>query len=129
MPSKLLLDTNAVSAVMRADAAAVEVLSEAEAVYLSTVTVGELYYGAFHAAVAAAQIPRVDEVVTANDVLSPDPATARLYGQIKANLRCKGRMIPDNDLWIAALAFQHNLTVMTLDKHFADIEGLSAIEW
>ena len=38
-------------------------------------------------------------------------------------------MIPDNDLWIAAVALQHDLTVMTRDNHFAAVSGLATVGW
>ena len=51
--------------------------------------------------------------------------TARLYGRIKAELRRKGKPIPENDIWIAAAAIQYGLTLVTRDRHFDFIDGLS----
>ena len=50
--------------------------------------------------------------------------TASLYGTIKANLRKKGKPIPENDIWIAAIAMQHDLTLLTRDRHFEAVDGL-----
>jgi predicted nucleic acid-binding protein len=36
----------------------------------------------------------------------------------------QGRPIPDNDIWIAAIARQHSLSLITRDAHFREIEGL-----
>ena len=129
MADRLLLDTNAASAGMRMDAAAVSVIVTAEAVYLPNVALGELYYGAFHTAAASTQFSRVLELEADSEVVNSDSSTAQLYGRLKADLRAKGRMIPDNDLWIAAIALQHGLTVMTRDAHFAQVSGLSMVGW
>ncbi len=129
LADRVLLDTNAASAGLRMDAAAVAVMDRAAAVYLPSVALGELYYGAFHATAASTQLARVQELEAESEVVNPDPTTAHIYGRIKADLRVRGRMIPDNDLWIAALALQHEMTVMTRDPHFAEVTGLSTVGW
>jgi tRNA(fMet)-specific endonuclease VapC len=48
---------------------------------------------------------------------------------IKAALRTSGRMIPDNDIWIAASAMQHGLTLATRDQHFQAVDGLQTVSW
>lgn len=58
-----------------------------------------------------------------------DGTTAAHDGQIKAALRAKGRPIPENDIWIAALGTQHRLTVISRDVHFTEIAGLSVEAW
>ena len=109
--------------------AAVAVVAQADAVYLPSIALGELYYGAFHAAAASTQYARVRHLESDSEVVHPDSSTAETYGRLKADLRAKGRMIPDNDLWIAALAIQHGLTVMTQDAHFSEVSGLLTIGW
>jgi tRNA(fMet)-specific endonuclease VapC len=58
-----------------------------------------------------------------------DVRTAKYYGQIKSQLKAKGSPIPENDIWIAALAMQYKLWVVTHDKHFNQIEGIHIIDW
>ncbi|HEY4572503.1 MAG TPA: PIN domain-containing protein [Thermoanaerobaculia bacterium] len=41
----------------------------------------------------------------------------------------KGRPIPENDIWIAASARQHGLTLATRDGHFDDVDGLITETW
>ena len=41
----------------------------------------------------------------------------------------KGRLIPENDIWIAAIALQHDLTSATRDEHFKEIEGVKVVIW
>ncbi len=44
-------------------------------------------------------------------------------------LKQKGRPLPDNNIWIAALARQHNLTVISRDLHFDVIDGIRRMSW
>ena len=57
-------------------------------------------------------------------VLLPDDQTTHYYGQLHQQLRDDGRTIPTNDLWIAALAVQHDLVLCTSDRHFRQIPQL-----
>lgn len=67
--------------------------------------------------------------MTGNTVLPCDEGTAYQYGVIRNALRTQGRPIPENDLWIAALAGQHDLVLATRDAHFEFIEGLAVERW
>jgi tRNA(fMet)-specific endonuclease VapC len=58
-----------------------------------------------------------------------DKDTARFYGTVVMQLRRKGRPIPQNDMWIAATALQHNLTLLTKDTHFDEVNGLAREAW
>lgn len=54
-----------------------------------------------------------------------DGGTAAGCGRLFALLCRTGRPIPVNDLWLAATALQHGLTLVTLDRHFEAIDGLA----
>ena len=90
---------------------------------------GELYYGERKSGRAAANVQRVDELAAQNAVLNCDLETAQHYAIIREALRAKGRSLPENDLWIAALALQHNLILVSRDAHFDEIEGLNVVAW
>jgi len=62
-------------------------------------------------------------------ILGCDAETARRYGEIKFGLQQKGRPISENDIWIAAIAVQHELTLASRDGHFAEVEGLQVEVW
>lgn len=57
-------------------------------------------------------------------ILSVDENTAHFYAAIKVALRKQGKPIPENDIWIAALAKQHKLLIVTNDKHFKEVTGI-----
>ena len=88
-----------------------------------------MYYGAEKSAHSVANITRLDEFAAASALLSVDGETARQYGRIKNALRAKGRPLPENDIWIAAIAGQHALTLITRDSHFLEIDGLAIEHW
>jgi len=54
---------------------------------------------------------------------------ALIYGRVKNELHRKGTPIPENDVWIAALALQHGLAVATRDRHFDAVDGLCVEAW
>jgi tRNA(fMet)-specific endonuclease VapC len=54
-------------------------------------------------------------------VLNVTEETALRYAEVDVYLRKKGRPIPRNDVWIAAVALEHGLQLLTLDVHFREI--------
>jgi len=67
--------------------------------------------------------------VIAGVVLACDGETGYWYGIVKDKLRRSGNPIPENDIWIAALALRHRLSAATRDKHFEAVEGLKVEIW
>jgi tRNA(fMet)-specific endonuclease VapC len=98
-------------------------------IFIPSIVLGELYYGARKSARAEQNIARIDEFAAGNTVLLCDTTTARQYGMIKAQLRVKGKPIPENDIWIVAIAEQHQLTLVTRDSHFQHVDGLVIEQW
>ena len=126
---KFLLDTNIVIALFADDAAVKQRLSEANEVFVPSIVIGELYYGARKSARVRENVARIDEFVASNTVLPCDTETAQQYGDIKNKLLAKGRPIPENDIWIAAIAIQHQLTLVARDGHFHEVDGLWVEAW
>ncbi|HRF93672.1 MAG TPA: hypothetical protein PLZ51_00690, partial [Aggregatilineales bacterium] len=62
-------------------------------------------------------------------ILHCDDTTARIYGKTSAQLSTKGRPIQHNDIWIASIALQYNLIVLTQDKGFDYIDNLKRKTW
>ncbi|HEC26166.1 MAG TPA: type II toxin-antitoxin system VapC family toxin [Gammaproteobacteria bacterium] len=123
---QILLDTNAYAAFKRGDQDAIEIIRFAETIGLSTIVLGELLSG-FSA--GQRETKNRSELAafleSSRVVIIPvDDKTAEYYAHIYLSLRRKGKPIPTNDLWIAAAALQHGLTVFTYDNHFFDIDGI-----
>lgn len=129
MNGRYLLDTGIVIAIFAREAAVLARLEAAREVFVPAVVLGELYYGAWKSARVKENVARIDEFAAANVVLTCDVPTARQYGEAKDKLRQKGRPIPENDIWIAATALKHDLTLAARDVHFDEVEGLRVETW
>lgn len=124
-----LLDTNAIIALQRQQVQLLALLTPATDVFIPAIAIGELYFGAYNSSRVEENRRAVAAFAAQRAILNIDVQTADVYGLIKQGLRIKGRPIPENDIWIAALAVQYNLTVITNDDHFAAVDGISVISW
>ena len=129
MAGNVLLDTSVIIEAISGSLAAWRVINRADQVRVPAIAVGELLEGAEGSRQPEAEIARVEEFIANRTVLPCGTETARRYGRIKHRLRLKGRPIPANDIWIAALAQQHELIVVTRDAHFAEVEALAVLSW
>ena len=129
MPGRYLLDTTIVVALFQGDQAVQARLAAAPEVFLPSVVLGELHYGAASSGRSEANAARIEDFAASCTVLSIDAPTARRYGQVKGRLKARGRPIPENDVWIAACALEHGLVVVTRDRHFDEVEGLTSEAW
>lgn len=130
----MILDTNAISAmsydIRKAEDEELErVLEEASQPYLSVPVLAEYRYGLINSRRQRALEAWLEQLKLTWPVLMLDVLTAHHYGIVKNQLRKKGRMIPVNDLWIAALALQHQLPILSEDRHFDVIDGVKRIGW
>ena len=89
---------------------------------------GELHFGAQRAQRRQEQLAYIHDLLTYAVVLFPDQDT-EVYGQVKAELAQLGKPIPDNDLWIAAMARQYDLPLATRDAHFTHVPRLKTLAW
>ncbi len=129
MSGRYLLDTNIIIALFADEVAVKNSLVNADEVFIPSIAIGELCYGARKSGRSKENLERIDEFIANNTVLGCDAQTARYYGEIKNNLRVKGHPLPENDIWIAAIALQYNLMLVTRDAHFLEIENLQTVAW
>ncbi len=125
MNGKYLLDTNIVIALFQGEQSILDKLNQIKNVFIPSIVVGELYFGVFKSAKIKENVARINEFALKNEILSCDQHTAKIYGEIKAGLKSIGKPIPENDIWIASVALQYNLILITRDSHFNYISGLS----
>lgn len=123
---KILLDTNAYSALRRGNEAVAEFIRESDEVLLSAVVAGELLFGFRNGS-------RYEENAQALADFLSDPNvhllpitwdTADSFGRISAELRKKGKPIPTNDIWIAAQTLEAGATLISADPHFSNVDSL-----
>jgi len=124
--TKIVLDTNAYSSFMSGDKSVFDYIVESEVIYISTIVIGELFAG-FHGGGKVSQNREELRSFLSKEgveVIDVTVETAEIFGEIKAGLSKKGKMIPLNDIWIAAHSIETGSKLVTYDKHFKTITGL-----
>lgn len=117
---RLLLDTSAYSAFMRGHPEIKHVLQQAEAIYFNPIVLGELRAGFRR----GRRLEKNEETLgifmdsPRVHLVSLDEGTSERYAVILNTLWTTGTSIPTNDIWIAASAMQHGLSVLTTDAHY-----------
>ena len=129
MAGEVILDSSVAIPFLTGETGVVHAVGEAERVYVPVAVVGELFYGARKSNRVAVELQRVEAFVADAIVLQSDLETGRVYAQIKHELRLKGRLLPENDMWIAAVARQHDKPLATRDAHFNIVSGLTLVWW
>ena len=129
MSGKCLLDTNIVIALFAEDPSVQKHIARAGEIFIPAIVIGELFFGAFKSGRPKANSARIEKFAAVNTILACDIGTGREYGRIKKLLHKKERPIPENDIWIAALAREHDLTLVSRDEHFQQIDELKRAEW
>ena len=123
----ILIDTNIYVAFKRNDSTVIHWMQQAESIAMNVVVFGELLAGFKGGNKEAQNRNELDQFLDTPRVqlLNADERTADFFALVFNNLKQSGKPIPVNDIWIAASAMQHGRTLMTLDRHFTHIVGLS----
>ena len=123
---RVAIDTNRLTDLLQGDARLAERLGACDEVWVPLVVLGEIKAG-LHGGTQRhrneALLQRFLAKATVS-VLLPGRETAEHYARIFVQLKRAGTPVPDNDLWIAALALEHDLTLITRDRHFDRISQL-----
>jgi len=125
----VILDTNAVSAILSGDKRLERKLGTADHHHLPLIVLGEYQYGLLASRKRTKLQPLLKRLEAESVVLYPDRETADWYATIRHDLRDQGRPIPENDIWIAALARQHALEIVSRDAHFDHVTNIRRIGW
>jgi predicted nucleic acid-binding protein len=125
----MILDTVAVSALFDGDQKLIAVLRHSFCHQLPVIVLGEYRYGLKRSAHRARLEQMLTELERVSGILPIDAETAVIYARIREQLRLKGKPVPENDLWIAALAVQHSQPIASLDAHYDLVSGIERIGW
>ena len=125
----MILDTNALSAFIDGDAVLGAILRTSGRAAIPVIVLGEFRYGIANSRHRSTYESWLQEHLTAFDVLSVTAETTHAYASIRVQLTQQGRPIPANDVWIAALAVEHDMPVMTRDQHFESVAGIKRVSW
>ena len=125
----MILDTNALSAFVDGDKGVGEVLRRQARAAIPVVVLGEFRYGIAESRHRSAYEAWLASELPHFDVLAVTDETATAYAALRVALGRSGRPIPANDAWIAALALQHRLPVLSRDEHFDAVPNLRRQIW
>ena len=126
----MILDTNAVSSLLAGGHEPLNaLLKSSPRQHLPLIVIAEYQFG-----LLALQRPRrlqslLRRFEAESIILYPDRATADYYAAIRHGLKLLGKPIPENNMWIAALARQHSLEIVSRDPHFDHVEGVRRVRW
>lgn len=123
--TQFLLDTSPIIAHIRKKIDLRDVLPDDAIMFTSLTTLGELEKGIHRVTDPTAERNKVNAVMADVAVLKPDEVTARHYGRIYAELDSNGNRIPENDIWIAGVAAEYGLELVTGDDHFNRVDGIT----
>ena len=124
---RVALDTNRITDLFRGDLELAEQIGTAEEVWIPLFVLAEIRAG-FHGGTQHRENENLLTKLLAKPtvgVLLPSRETAEYYARLFVQLRRAGTPVPDNDLWIAALVLEHELILITRDRHFERIPQLS----
>jgi len=124
-----MLDTHAVSALVRGRAPALDALLTTRPVCISVVTEAEMRYGLARGPVSPALRSIVEGFLAASDTRVWTPSAAQRYGQLRAHLDTQGRPLAPLDLLIAAQALAESCVLVTADRAFSQVPGLEILDW
>lgn len=123
-----IFDTNVIIRIIKGDIAVATEARKYSDVHTSSVVLGELMFGAEKSQLKSANREKYMSFCLSYPILDITKDVAFEYGKIKASLQGKGKILPENDMWIASTAIANNMSVITQDKHFEQIPGLSVIK-
>jgi predicted nucleic acid-binding protein len=125
----LILDTNALSAAAEEHPGVIKFLAVAQQLALPVVVIGEYRYGISQSRHRARYRRWLEALINDCTVLDITDQTTHHYAAISVELRKRGKPIPTNDLWIAALCRQHDLPLLSRDHHFDVVFGIRRLDW
>lgn len=123
-----LMDTNVIIRILNGDEKLVKNLSVLDNLCTSVIVLGELFYGAEKSVRAEQNKQNAKDFCSNFPILEIKDKVSEVYGYIKKDLLSHGNVLPENDMWIAATAIANKVSVITQDKHFESISGLSVIK-
>ena len=125
----MILDTNALSAFVDGEEAVGEALRRHPRAAIPVIVLGEFRYGIAGSRHQPRYEAWLSEHLREFEVLNVTAETATAYAALRVDLKRSGRPIPANDAWIAALALQHEMPVLSRDEHFDAVADLQREGW
>jgi len=126
---EVILDTNALSALVARDSALREKLAPVSRVAVTLISLGEYHFGLRGSTYRVELEHWLEAFLVHADLLQPSSQTLSHYADIRHELKSTGTPIPANDVWIAALVRQYEMPLISRDHHFDLVKGIERIGW
>jgi predicted nucleic acid-binding protein len=125
----VILDTNGLSAFAEGEPALEPILRKAAQISIPVIVLGEYRYGISQSRNRVQYEKWLAEYLPKFRILDVDERTTISYSAVRSELRKAGTPIPSNDVWIAALCRQHSLPLLSRDRHFDAVSGITRLTW
>jgi len=125
----MILDTNAISALAENNKALIGLVQTAPRISVTIISLGEYCFGINQSRHRVELEDWMDVFLSNVDVLLLEQKTLIFYADVRERLKKADTPIPANDCWIAALAKQHRLPIVSQDRHFDSVNGIVRIGW
>ena len=125
----MILDTNGLSALAEGDSGLKSVLRKAAQLAIPVIVLGEYRYGISQSRHRVQYKEWLAEYLPKFRILDVDERTTVSYSVVRSELRNAGTPVPSNDVWIAALCRQHSLPLLSRDRHFDAVSGITRVAW
>ena len=126
---EVALDTGALAEFAAGNENLGRVLAPYRSIALPATVLGEYRYGLMGSRQEARLNEWLAELLAYAHVLDTKARTSAVYAKIRYQLRVRGKPMPENDVWIAAAAMEHDLPLLTRDAHFRNVNGLEVLGW
>ncbi len=125
-----ILDSDHCIAITRGKLKPEEHITNGEPLYVTCITVSEMFYGAYRSSQSSQSLARLNSFLHKFQVLSCDENTSRIFSRLKVDLERQGMRLDDADLYIASIAILHDATLVTHNqRHFGRVPGLELEDW
>lgn len=125
----MILDTNGLSALVEGDLTLQPILGKANRVAIPVITLGEYRYGISQSRDRVRYEQWLASYLHGFQILDINEQTTFSYSAVRSELKKAGKPIPSNDIWIAALCRQYSLPLLSRDRHFDAVPGLTRLAW
>lgn len=124
-----IFDTNIIIGFLKNDKSIVSKLKIEKNINTSVITIGEMFYGAKNSNNSIKNMEIYNDFFKYCNIFGITRKTSEYYADIRFELKKIGKPIPENDIWIAAIAKENDMVIVTRDKHLKDIEFIATEEW
>jgi predicted nucleic acid-binding protein len=125
----VILDTNGLSALAEGESALEPILRKATEIAIPVIVLGEYRYGISQSRSRIHYKRWLVDYLPSFRILDVDERTTVFYSAVRTELKQAGTPIPSNDVWIAALCRQHSLPLLSRDRHFDGVPGITRVAW